>query len=238
MEPDHDTTRQLPTPVVHRRIILLGKIGSGKSTLVNHIVGDKTCEVRGSVESVTRSTSLLTAPIQATARGYHYTFKLIDTVGIYDRSNHEILKDIRRTFEEEVQSINLVLFVYKDGRLTPEDKTTFEIIMKNFSQLSQISALIVTNCDQKGKSARVKIEQDLQRNAKFISNFVKKGVYTVGFPNLSEIDEDMRRLYEESIEKDEKILQQLADSSEEVKVIKEVMTDSFWTSLAQSCRFL
>ena len=222
----------------YRNIVILGNIGSGKSTLVNRIVGENICQVRGSIESVTRSTTY-DKSIPATARGCCYTFRLIDTAGVYDRNNHEIVSEIRRTFQEEIHNVNLVLFVYKDGRFTPENRQTLEVIMRHFTQISEISALIVTNCDQKGKAARSRIKEDIETSAKFITNFVKKGIFTVGFPNLSEIDEDMRPLYEESIKKDETMLRDLVDSCEEEKLSKEIMIESVWESLSRlQCHIL
>ena len=223
---------------INRNIVLLGNTGAGKSTLVNHIIGREELKVHSSIAGVTRS-ALVMPPVTAQARGYKFTFKLIDTAGVYDRSNQEIISDIKRCFKQEIQSINLILFVFKDGRFTSEDKKTFEMIIKSINErMSDISALVVTNCDQKGHVARKRIVDDIHATAEKIADFVKKGIYTVGFPNLSEIDEDLRSMYEQSIKKDECEIRDLVSQCKKEVSTDGGMSEHFWTSLCAKCPLL
>jgi sulfatase maturation enzyme AslB (radical SAM superfamily) len=65
------------------------------------------------------------------------------------------------------------LFVFKLRRLTVEEKKTFKYIIENFERLiADISALVITNCDDKNDEAIQTIIKDFtdREGSKSITN--------------------------------------------------------------------
>ena len=79
----------------------------------------------------------------------------------------------------------------KLGRLVEEDMNSF-VYTKIFPQTESISALVITNCDSKNNAARTEIVEDFKSYelTKDIAASMGKGIYTVGFPDITEMDDD------------------------------------------------
>ena len=182
-----------PTTVKIRNILVLGKTGCGKSTVANRILGQELFKAGGSLQPVT------TKPCQQEAEFYdndsrdlHYKFKLIDTVGLFDpsgRRNKEIVRETKAFFRENVPGLNLILFVYREGRFTQEEKQALDDITKHFkkSRIREISALVVTCCENYDVDRRRKLVEELKIHPSFeaFCELVQKGIYPVGFPDLT-----------------------------------------------------
>ena len=217
-----------------RNVLIVGKTGAGKSTIANIIIGKDEFKVQHSVSSVTRKTKH--AKVSIATEDCQYNIKIIDTVGLFDtgiKTNQATIDEIKQYFRDYIpEGISLILFVFKEGRFTPEERATFDFIIKNFDRdISDISALIVTNCDHKSERARKEYIDDIKSNdvTKSIADFVTKGIYAVGFPKLEDIDEEWRPMYEKKIDKDKKQLQDLVHGSSEMRLARELFDDSFWT---------
>ena len=158
------------TTVKIRNILVLGKTGSGKSTVANRILGRELFTAGVSVQAVT------TKPCQQEAEfcdndsnDIRYNFKLIDTVGLFDpsgRRNKEIVRETKAFFRENVPGLNLILFVYREGRFTQEEKQALDDITKQFqkNRIREISALVVTCCENYDVNERQKKEEELRQN--------------------------------------------------------------------------
>ena len=111
-----------------RNIIVLGKTGCGKSTLANKIVCAKeekkepfrvelsykavTTEIEGAIEHVKIG--------EAT-----YTINMIDTIGFGDpkRKDKDTVEAIKKHMKSRApEGINLIIFVFKNGRFSVEEK--------------------------------------------------------------------------------------------------------------------
>lgn len=217
-----------------RNIIVLGKTGAGKSTVANTILGQEVFPVSTSVQSVTRR--IRRGEAKFTAHNVEYNVKLIDTVGLFDTgavTNTTTIEEIKTFFREKVtEGVHLVLFVFKEGRFTPEERDTFDFIIKKFSrEISEISALVITNCELKSEKARQAIESEFRDvpTTKHIADFVKQGIYVVGFPKIEDIEEEFRPMMEQKVEADKNKLKMLVQSCDsEPKLAKEIFKDSFW----------
>jgi len=210
------------TIIRRRNIVVLGKTGAGKSTVANHIVGQELFQVSDSAASVTMTTNHAEKVFRE-SDSVEYNIKVIDTVGVFDHkmTNSAVIKDIKKYFRDKVpEGLSLIIFVFKQGRFTPEERAAFYFIISNFKEhISQISALIITNCEQKDQTHRKRIVEEFQTHeqTREIARFMKKGVHCVGFPQMDEIDEEMKPLLERNIQKDDELLRSLAYSCGEMR---------------------
>ena len=189
------STRSRPARTEYRNIIVVGKTGAGKSTVANKIVGDNVFPVADSLQSVTkRQTHSI---VELDYGDVTYKIKMVDTVGLFDTgaskiTNDAIVDNLRKYLKDKCpDGINLVLFVFRKGRFTDEERQTFDIIIKEFKrEVSEFSALVITHCAM-GKKGRQDYLDSFTKDSgtRNISSFVKKGMYPVDFPPLDE-DED------------------------------------------------
>ena len=199
-----------------RNIILFGKTGSGKATIANRILGSPVFRVTTSVGGITRSVGECTGrkKVRSGTSDITYTIKLVDTVEESStklRTQH--ISTEMQSFAESVRGgIHLVLFVFKYGRLTKEDKNAFDFIIKNYQQcISNISALVVTCCEGLDDTARKQAVTEFRTEGSTISiaEAMKKGILTVGFPNPTTLGEKLKPIYEDSMKTDAEALKDL-----------------------------
>ena len=159
----------------------------------------------------------------------------MDTVGLFDTnsfSNKDIMNDIKNVVQNKLtEGVSLILFVFKQGRFTKEENETFKFIIKNFkNEISEISALIITGCDNEDEEGRKKIVEEFTINpvTKEIASFMGKGIHCVGFPTLTNMKQQIKTIIEEDMKKDITMLRNLAFNSSEMKGSKEILQYSFW----------
>lgn len=224
-----------PTVLSKRRnVVVLGKCGAGKSTVANNIVGHDVFTVGSSLGSVTEKPSH-TEVIATGKDGTQYNFKVIDTVGLFDmqKTNKATINSVKSYFKKRVpEGVNLVLFVFKHGRFTPEEKETFDYIIKNFrKEISGISALVVTSCEDLDEEGREKVKKEFSSNASTtdLASFMGKGIFTVGFPDLKNVKEKYREDYKADAEQDAEVLRELVYECSELRLSQEMFQESFWS---------
>ena len=222
-------------PVRDRNVVVLGKSGAGKSTVANNIVGDPSAFTVGdSLDCVTQKATHTQVQF-LTASGTQYNLKMVDTVGLFDMkiNNKAIIDSVRTYFQKMVpEGVNLVLFVFRKGRYTPEEKETFDYIMKNFrKEISDISALVVTGCEDLEEDEREKTKNEFHTNptTKELASFVSKGIFTVGFPDLTKVKKKFKADYEADAKKDAQTLRELVCTCSEMRLSEEMFRESFWS---------
>ena len=203
---------QTDTIESERSIVIVGKIGAGKATIANIILGKKSFNVGGhGINGLTRPPRATTTTESASVN-----IKLIDTNGPLG------VTPIERIFAPSKMNdqVNLILFVVRHGTFTSEDIEPFEYFIRhvNTPDASKCSALVLTNCEQISVSGREAAIEDFRKsdNTRDIARFMGKGILAVGFPNLDDTDEDFISLFEKRMKIDEQKLSQLVSSSREV----------------------
>lgn len=221
--------------VEYRNVVVLGKTGAGKSTVANKISGLTKFEVKNVAGTGTTNVEEANSIHYDKDSAIHYHFKVIDTVGVFDRErkNDGIINEIKEFFQNNApEGVNLVLFVFRRGRFTEEEKRTFDFITQNFrKQISDFSALAITNCDGESEVARDEFLQSFKSEAPAVARFMKKGIYMVGFPDVSKLRPGVRKALEEDMEDEIKMLQKIVKNADKRCLAKEMFERSFWEKL-------
>ena len=205
---------QLQDMATRGTVVLLGKRGTGKSTIANVIYGGedelrrteshRLFTVRSSTTSLWCAITILKPPGDDAT--YHIT--VIDTPGFFDTnskiSNKKIIEDLRKYFIENIpDGVSLVIFVMRKNRFTQEDQDVFDFLRESLSeQIGGISALLITHCDCECASERKRFLETFKsgKESGKVAKFMGKGVYTVGFPDLSTTRETLIPMLKEDIE--------------------------------------
>ena len=235
---------EMPCARKRCNIVILGRTGSGKSTLANKIL----CHPCFDVDSkrIFKSVTGTEIQVQSEERAIMlrdnvvYSVKVVDTKGFLEPQTKpgNILTNIKLCFQERfVEGVSLVLFVLPKGRLSAGEIETIKTIHENFHDLSCMSALVVTRCDGLKKEIRDGIEQEFRTSERTsaIADFMKKGILTVGFPDLSLMPEMFRPILEEVIRADVQKLHDLMCESTTMHLTSEMFfQDQFWDKIQET----
>lgn len=224
---------------MERNVVVLGKTGGGKSTVANKILETSPTQKQPFVVSDRKVTDSATARANAaitylkTTDGCQYYIKVIDTVGLFDtkgKTNKEILDATKQYIRDQIpDGVNLVLFIYRQGRWTKEEQDTFDFITKNFrNEISSISALVITGCDGYDKPQKEDVIKDFTESKPKIAGFMEKGIHPVGFPDLTKLKPKLKALYEEDARNDQEELRRLIYSCDDKKLSREIMGETIW----------
>lgn len=221
----------------NRNVVVVGKTGAGKSTVANKILSLEKFAVKNVAKSVTSQVEARCSTFYDQSSRTRYNFKVIDTVGVFDTrlKNDDVMKKIKTFFQNDSpEGINLVLFVFRKGRFTDEERRTFDYIIGNFNdQISDFSALVLTCCDGQSDAANQEFLASFQREARRIVSFMKKGVYMVGFPDVSKMRPRMKEAMEEEIKEQAEMLRKVVMKADKRCLGKEMFELTFWEKVKQ-----
>ncbi|XP_020911055.1 immune-associated nucleotide-binding protein 3 [Exaiptasia diaphana] len=236
-----------PKPVQKRNVIVIGKTGTGKSTVANKIAGYGNFDVFHTSQSGTPKVSHCETTMDDPETNVRYDFKVIDTIGLFDHRlslyhkimNKEIMDRIKVYLNDVIpEGITLVMFVFRKGRFTQEEEDTFNYITENFrNDISEISTLVITNCENDDDEGRQDIIEDFTKSQRATANFMKKGIHAVGFPDIQKVKQKLRAAFQEDIEKDTEKLRDLVKKADEMRLGKKLFEPTIW-EMASSCIIL
>ena len=220
-----------------RTVLVVGKTGAGKSTVANKILGREVFTIKNVPTSVTSEVEAKCSLVYDEPSRTRYQFKVIDTLGVFDTNlKHDaVITKIKEFFQKDApDGVNLVLFVFRKGRFTQEERQTFDYIIKNFKkEISNYSALVLTYCDVENDDANQQFRQSFEDEANDIADFMKKGIYMVGFPDLSNMKPRIKEAMEEDIKEHAKMLQKEVMKANEKFLGKEIFEETFWQKLSR-----
>lgn len=226
-----------PSESLERNVLLLGRTGVGKSTLGNHVSRSDVFDVSSSPDPCTKEPKFTV--FELPEKGLTYKVKVIDTVGLFDgqKNAKKVIVQLKSYLQKNFkQGISLVLFVMKQGRFDEMEKKAFKFIIDNFKKyVSDMSALVITGCDNMNPKKRDQIVKEFSscEVTSPIAEFMRKGIVTVGFPDVTAMDEDdtMQKRFKQKIEADAAAVRQVIIGAEEMMLKKELFDDKWWELL-------
>ena len=183
-----------------RNVLILGRVGTGKKTLGMHIFG----------EDGFKREAILGANChykQQWVGDLLYRILTVDTeslvTGYFDPRTY-----IRGRFE----NIHLIILVTAKGRYTDENHKSLMCAVRSLDpQARSLSALIITHCEGITDESRQGIVQNFKDDPRGmkVAGFIGKGIYTVGFPDTTNMSFSNKLIYQNGIAEDENVLQRL-----------------------------
>ena len=189
-----------------RNVIILGKTGSGKSTIINKVLGEKCVEAKFSFSGVTKEVKLISRLIQVDGLKYYVNF--MDTVGLCDtkvvakKDNEKIISDIKEALKTKFTGgVHLIIVTIDISRICEDDIDIIKLLDHNFKAMFwKISVLVFTHRDKINRVTVRKRICDFKDSVKsrLIASTFEDRIYIVAFPPI----EDIRDGYKDQLLKE------------------------------------
>ena len=200
--------------MAERNVLILGKVGTGKKSLGYHIVGE------GGFRSVNVS-----------GADCHYKQRKIEDV-LYRilTVNTESLGtgyfDLQTYINGRFNTIHLIIFVTSNDRYTEESHKSLMLAVQSLdSQAKSLSALVITHCEGIKDKTRQHIVDYFKGDphGSKVADFIGKGIFTVGFPNMSKVSCCKKKsTYQSGIAKDKNAIKQLVENCKQPRTVHDI----------------
>ena len=215
-----------------RFVMVIGKVGCGKSTLINKISGTNTISAG---QSFTRVTDTIQQTVERKYIDENlYELDFIDTIGLRDVgenpsyeqsfSNSEGIVMIKKALKDRFKhGVSIIFVTLRYKSFTKDDENMFKLLQTHFKpKFWNLAVLVITHCE--GVEDRVLKEyiQELKSTEPAILNFEDR-IVTTGFPDLNTIREEFKKQYTEEIEKDIKKLDNAIKEAKYIEPYEEIV---------------
>ena len=201
--------------IVRRRcVVLLGKGGDSKSTVANHLVGhdplspDEPPFYVSNKVLETLSREIQHETVEFMWENDLYRVTVVDTAGFFDLriGQDRFFDKFVQYIRENKLRIDLIIFVFKKGRYTEEEKHMFPFFIAKFRKkhiagcpkdILPISALVVMGCECDDPTAREELVQmfKVSSSTGMVASQMGKGIYPVGFPPVRSLPPKLQQYY-------------------------------------------
>lgn len=188
-----------------RNVVILGKVGSGKRTLGNHIAGTAIFQP-GSVLGARKVDHFYKT--HEGEDGTLYKILIVDTEGLQARYKDPM------PLIKKLEKVHLIIFVIANGRYTDESQRSLNLATNStFRRANSLCALVITHCEDFAEEQRRHIVAEFKDDVRTtqVTALMGKGVHTVGFPDTSELPPELTKIYESGVDSDEKFIRKLVD---------------------------
>ena len=192
-----------------RNVVILGKVGSGKRTLGNHIVGGETDLFHHECNDV--GTRNVSTHYGERVRGDTiYRILTVDTESLQVGYN-----DPTTEIKSRFRQIHLIIFVIAHGRYTDESHGSLKHAVENLNQQAKkFSALVITHCEAMTNVQRDSIIAEFKKGSRTseIAAFMGKETHAVGFPDPSTMDPAVKPILQQNVHVEEEAIRELVNT--------------------------
>ena len=193
---------------------MVGRCGSGKSSVINNIIGEDLALVTSlNCESTMPFHVDKKLLINSTQYHCHIT-EIPDITCKESKPVSHYINDIAKTKRRiNLEKLNLIIYVTRgSSRVTREDNEIYQRYADFFNNAHSISAVVITNCDGKNNAAQARVVE-VFKHCLCIATSMGKGVYTAGCPDLNEVYIESQEMYKQKRQKTMTKLHQLIEES-------------------------
>ena len=214
--------------VRNRCVLLLGRTGSGKSAVANHLVGydplspDEPPFYISDIPGETATKEVKHEVGEFVWENNLYRVTVVDTPGFHTQNGSSIYSSvlfniIEKYIKQHVIRIDLILFVRMKSSYTEEDRRAFTQLFSfirnrlRIRDFSSISALALTGCEADSYESRKEIVRRFchSEHSRDIASQMGMGIYPVAFPSIQCLPEFFQDFQQQMVIKDRDTLRGL-----------------------------